>query len=181
MPEFNWKTIFFKKKNNNLYIILIVGILMILASNFLFTSGSGKEVKQSEKKTDETKTERRLETILASVSGVGDVDVMITYDTGKEYVTVVNRTGTVLDSTETDVQGGGRQSTESNEETETVMVNSGNESTPFISKEIEPKIRGVLIVAEGAGNVNVRMNVMNAVAAVMDVPYHRIQVLPKAK
>ena len=41
---------------------------------------------------------------------------------------------------------------------------------------INPKIEGVIVTAEGAGNVNIKSNIIAAVEAVTGVPTHKIQV-----
>ena len=60
------------------------------------------------------------------------------------------------------------------------MQGSGNSQQPFVSKEVLPRVRGVLVVAEGANNKRVNMELTDAVAAVLDVPYHKIKVLEKS-
>ncbi|GAF16583.1 stage III sporulation protein AG [Bacillus sp. JCM 19046] len=47
-----------------------------------------------------------------------------------------------------------------------------------ISKE-KPAVAGVLVVAEGVDNVQVRAWVVEAVSRLLDVAPHRVSVLPK--
>lgn len=171
------------KNKNNLYILLVVGILILIVSNLLFSSKPKKEDKSTPQVTSgqsAAEAEKRLEEILSKAAGVGNVEVMVTYDTGPEKVTVHDAQSSKTSQEEPQTQGGMRKTDETNSDVQTVMVTEGGQSQPFVSKEIEPKIRGVLVVADGAREESVKIGITNAVAAVLDVPYHRIQVLPKA-
>lgn len=170
-------------KKKNLYILLFVGIFILIASN-IFTPTKDKNSKESESFVQVysiENEEKRLENILSKVYGAGKTEVMITYDTGVEKVIVQD--SKISESNSTDVEGTGGESKENDtvEEKQTVMNGSGNSQTPFISKEINPRVRGVLVLAEGAGNTKTNYDLTNAVAAVLDVPYYRIQVLKKTK
>ena len=41
-----------------------------------------------------------------------------------------------------------------------------------------PKIEGAIVIAEGAGNANVKANIIQAVAAVTGVATYKVQVFP---
>jgi stage III sporulation protein AG len=45
---------------------------------------------------------------------------------------------------------------------------------PMVVKEVYPKVKGVIVTAEGAGDISVRKAISEAVAAALDVPAHRI-------
>lgn len=170
------------KNKQNISFLLIAGIVILLLSNSVFSS----ENKKTEKKEKDVTSisikndEERLEKILSKVYGAGKTDVMITYDTGVEKITVKNSKISKSTSDDTEKSGGETSSTQISEEHQTVMNGSGNSLTPFVTKEVNPRVRGVLVVADGAGDETVRYNLTNAVAAVLDVPYYRIQVLKKS-
>ncbi len=174
----------FKKmrlEKKTLYIFLSVGILILILSN-MFANSNEKNTNKSESPNIISKEndEIRLEKILSKVHGAGKTDVMITYDTGIEKVTIQNSKISKSSSNDTEKSGGEEMTNEISEERQTVMNGSGNSQTPFITKEVNPRVRGVLVVADGAGDEIVRYNLTNAVAAVLDVPYYRIQVLKKS-
>ena len=171
------------KNKNNLYILLIAGILILVVGNLLFSSKPKKADKAAPKAAavqSAADAEKRLKDILSKADGVGNVEVMVTYDAGPEKVTVQNAQSSKTSQEEPQTQGGMRKTDETSSDLETVMVTEGGQSQPFVSKELEPKIRGVLVVADGAREESVKIGITNAVAAVLDVPYHRIEVLPKA-
>jgi len=174
------KKLYSEKKN--LYILLAVGIVILISGNIL---GSSKN-KSENIKINETENfniqndEKRLEEILSYVDGAGKTKVMITYDTGAEKVIVQNSKISKTSSGDKMRSGGEKETVDLSEERETVMNGSGSSQTPFVSKEITPKVRGVLVVAEGADDSKVKFELTNAVAAVLNVPYYRIQVLKKS-
>ena len=48
---------------------------------------------------------------------------------------------------------------------------------PLIVKQNMPAVRGVLVVAEGAEDIRVRTEMLNAVAALMDISMDQIEIL----
>ena len=117
--------------------------------------------------------------MLSCIRGAGRVDVMITYDSGPEIVpamsTNVNSTGS--ETSEGSRSSSSQQSTESTEPA-TVSGSGGNE--PIVLKEIEPVVRGVIVVAEGAADIEVRLDLQRAVRAVLDIPLSRIEVFERS-
>jgi len=138
--------------NKSLYIIIIIGVVFMLLPVF----GGEKNDNQKPQGYDEYSDEVRLEKILQDVRGAGKVSVMITY-----YGTV----GYNLEFEE--------KKSEAAFENSAVM--EGN--SPFIKSEFYPKVKGVIIVADGAENPEVKKALYDAAAAVLEVSSHRICVL----
>ena len=104
--------------------------------------------------------EKKLETVLAKMEGVGDVAVMITVsDTGENVV-------------EKDTK-----KTENELDEETVYVENGSGTYPYVQNEKMPTVEGVVVVAEGGGNARVASNISEAVQALLPVEAHRIKVV----
>lgn len=59
------------------------------------------------------------------------------------------------------------------------MVQKGETDEPLVVETMKPKIRGVLVVAEGAENIEVKKWIIEAVTRVLDVPSYRVAVMPK--
>lgn len=121
--------------------------------------------------------EKRLEAVLLSVDGVGEVKVMITLkDNGEKQL----RSDTVREhsnTNETDSAGGSRSVQEGREEYSTVILNDGTGDSPYVTRETMPEIEGVLVVAQGAGSASVKSEIYEAVQALFNVPAHKIKVL----
>ena len=125
--------------------------------------------------------EQRLETILQRMRGVGDVQVMITFrDQGES---IVEKDVTMREDTqegeqkegETDTVNGGSGSCENSETT--VYARSDGDETPFVNRAILPKIDGVLIVAEGGDDSEVRKNISESVEALFGLDAHKIKIV----
>lgn len=129
----------------------------------------------------EQRLEAALEAILSQVAGVGRVAVHVTLESGSRTVLGQNLTTRTRTSTERDAAGGTRTVTETDESQNLVVVRPGGQGGgegPVVQELYLPRIRGVLVVAEGAFDPSVRGRLFRALTAYLDVPAHRIQVLP---
>lgn len=125
--------------------------------------------------------ERRLEGVLSSVSGSGDVQVTITMAAGPEYLYAKNLSEQTRTVEEKDKSGGNRTTTEVNEEGDLVLVRSvsGGQEEPVLIRATRPEIAGVLVLAEGARDPGLREELVQAVVTVLAIPAHKVTVLPK--
>lgn len=122
--------------------------------------------------------EQKLKEILSKVAGVGKVEVMITVAESKELVTLKDAPYTHDSVNEDDGEGGSRESITITQEDETVMTTSGSgETAPYIVKEIQPSIEGVLVVVEGGADARIKLDIVEAVEALFDLPTHKIKVM----
>lgn len=123
--------------------------------------------------------EAQLKEILSNIEGVGEVSVMVNLDSTAQVVYEKNKSTQQSTTTENDREGGTRNLEDSREEEQVVMARDGSGEEPVIQMTRKPPTRGVLIVASGAGNMQVKAWITEAVQRVLDVPPHRISVLPK--
>jgi len=156
---------FFKNMNKGIfYLILIIGIVLMV-----FIGGDEKEREENVKpeKDFETSLEVRLEEIIGTIKGVGAVDVMITYyETAEKNI--------AYDVRESD-KTNHNQNNDKTIDKQAVI----SDGSPMIVKEVYPKVKGVIVSAEGANDVNIKKNISEAVQAVLDVPAHRVCVYEK--
>ena len=180
-------------------VILVLGVFIMLISNF---SGLQKETNaiETNKNTEEqaetvfslkreTKAkaiadyeeryEDQLKEALEAIAGVGDVEVIVNVDTAEMKVIEKNRTTQQQTTDETDREGGKRKVDDTSINEEVVIVRDGEKESPIILTTKKPEIRGVLVVAKGADNLQVKKWIVEAVTRVLDVPSHRVAVLPK--
>lgn len=114
--------------------------------------------------------EQRLMDTLSCVRGAGKVKVMITYETGSEIVPAMNTDVTSSVS----VSGENQTRTESSSPV-TTYQNGENEAIVLMEKE--PTVRGVIVVAQGAADISVRLKLQAAVQAVLGVEAEKVEVL----
>ncbi len=166
------------EKKNKWIIFLIIGAICFLA----FGNFGGGEKKDAEKKDLSVKneiviseyieqTETRLVDILSDIKGVGNVRVMLSFDSVGEKVLAKDSKNELSE----DVDGEKNTSSSQNEE-KIFLFGSGTEEKPFIVKECLPVPSGVLVVASGAENESVRLEVYESVKALFGISGHRIKV-----
>ena len=170
-------------------ILLIIGLLLAVIA---WPTGDGeKNAKGNERDpakegderiaqgvnnlTYEEQLEGKLEAILSKVKGVGEVKVMITLISSSELVLQVDEQNMTDKVSETDSDGGTTSSIQSENTRETVLT--GSAEGPFVIKEINPQVSGVLILAQGAGSAAVKNEICEAVEALFNLPIHKIKVL----
>lgn len=170
-----------KKSFYNLLIILFTGMLLLYFSKS-FGNSNLKENNPSKEMPEnliidnsyEANLERRLKKTLSLIEGVGQIDVLITLENSREIVTKDDYFKEKSTTTEEATNGDKREILNGKEEKTTVKING---DSPLILKEISPKISGVLIVAQGGGNAEIKNNLINATKALLGVDIHKIEVL----
>jgi stage III sporulation protein AG len=116
--------------------------------------------------------ETNLSQILAQIKGAGRVDVMITFESGVEQVYAYST------DTQTNRTNDGAKETSVVVDKNTIVVTNGQ---PVIIKEIMPLIKGVLVVAEGADNAAVRLQLLKAVQALLEVKPANVEIFAMKK
>ncbi|MFP3359212.1 stage III sporulation protein AG, partial [Planococcus sp. SIMBA_143] len=74
---------------------------------------------------------------------------------------------------------GKRSIEDKSQEEEIVIVNNGDKEVPIVKETKKPKVSGVLVVAKGADNIQIKKWIIEAVTRSLNVPSHRVSVLPK--
>ena len=122
--------------------------------------------------------EEELEAFLSLVCGAGRVRVMVSAPAGRETVFAVDSTINRSYILEEDAQGGTRDQRQNTTQEQTVIITDRNGlDQPLILREVEPRIEGIVIIAEGGGDPIVRDALTRAAMAVLATEAHRIQVL----
>ncbi|MFN2745387.1 MULTISPECIES: stage III sporulation protein AG [Bacillus] len=127
----------------------------------------------------EQEYENQLKEILETIIGVDDVSIVVNVDATSLKVFEKNQKTQETSTSETDKQGGKRTVTEISSDEEIVMIKNGQEETPVVVQTKKPEIRGVLVVAQGVDNVQIKKTIIEAVTRFLDVPSHRVAVAPK--
>lgn len=183
-----------KKLVENCAIMLVVGVILIIAAGPFLGGNKDKNIEEVRKTQEQGETgiqtvsaydflERKMEALLSNIRGAGKVDVMITYYSGTEKVPAFDVKKKNSETDETDSEGGKRNITQSEYESVTIFEDSHSAGgrQPVILKEVYPEVKGIVIVAEGAGNAAVKEQLARAAAVLMDVPLYKIQVLERKK
>ena len=185
---FDWIKKYLEKVNNkelmrNLFIILIIGIILIIIADIFIKEKKG--VNQNLKLENEIKNpintetdygtvlENKLEDVLSQLKGVGSVKVMITLEDTIEKIPAFNTTKNNETTNELDSQGGTREIIR---EDTTIQVVTGSEGSLIVLKEIKPTIKGVIVIAEGAEDLEVKERLYEAVKTVLGISGSKVEV-----
>lgn len=161
-------------RKENLVVLVLMGILLSVIA-WPVRSKEDEAIKEtsmtviSEEKTPEesvrlkatdqddyiSRLERKLETLLGEIEGVGEVCVMITVQESEALVVEKDQTG---------------------DSEKTVYGEQTGSSIPYVVKTVYPKIEGVLVIAEGANGGKVKQHITEAIQALFDIPVHKIKV-----
>ena len=182
------KELISKKYVANIMVILAVAVIaLIFSSEFLAKDSSyknniketlGDTLVQEDTflKTEEEIIEARLKEILEKIKGSGKVEVMVTFELGAEIVPALNTVESKDTTEEKDANGGVRTVTSQNITENIVTVGGTSGNNPMVLKEIKPQVRGVIVVAEGAEDPEVKMRLYDAVKTVLQVSANKVQV-----
>lgn len=168
-------------------LILAGALLMVLA----IPAESGKTEEKGTQKSQEKDAvanetdqedyaqnlEARLEKTLSGIEGAGRVQVMITFEDSGESVVEKDTTRETSDLQESDKEGGNRAQKNMTSSQSTVYYEESSDKTPFVGKEMMPKIAGVLVVAQGGDKTSVKQNISEAVMALFQIDVNRIKVV----
>ncbi|WP_347549666.1 stage III sporulation protein AG [Pseudalkalibacillus hwajinpoensis] len=190
-----------KKKGIPLLYLIIaasIGIVFMFAGNFFSTSDPDQEVFSEQTNSPDSDPafnhsksnpstmaeyenvyETQLKEALDEVAGVSDATVIVNLDSTEEKVIEKNRTSTDKYTYETPNEGGSRKIEEQSSEDQVVTVQNDNGQEPIVISIKKPVVRGVVVVAIGAENMEVKKMIVDAVTRLLDVKSHRVMVLPK--
>ena len=162
-------------RKQKLIILACVGVIVLLVttasqSQSILTTSENTSVEAFEKAQ-----EKRLKAVIEKIAGVGEVYVMITASTSAERVIEKEVTTSTENIQESDAQGGTRSSASQNTSEAALYEQDGQ--MPYVIKEIQPKIEGVAVAAQGADNSEIVREITETVAVLFDVPVHKIKVV----
>lgn len=167
-----------KKATKFIVILLIIAVIIIFASEMLFSGESKKTAETSFTfDLDEVtrNTEERVEEILHSINGVGKVEVMITFEGS-----VRNKYAVDFKVTEdTKNTAGGDTEVHYDKDEEHIIINNGDKEEALKEYYTLPEIKGVVVVCEGGGSTAVRERVLSAVTTVLNIGSDKVYVAEK--
>lgn len=185
--DFFQKKVWKKWDKSQWTILILTGILLMVVAI------PTEERKENESKIQENQEQQiqeltsqkdyarelevKLKDTLSKINGVGQVEVMITLEDMGESVVEKDQTNETSDLQETDSTGGVRREQNVQTTRATVYGEEGDQKSPFVGKEMMPKVSGVLVVAQGGENTVVKQNISEAVMALFQIDVNRIKVV----
>lgn len=168
----------FKKKLQYLAIALIV--IVILAIYFSAAGGAPKQEPEAAAavpvaEASASSLEDRLQETLSKIAGAGRVQVMITYESSSEIVPAIS-VDTQTSTTTDESDNGSRITNTENKQSEVVTVNGSDGSKALVLKENSPPIKGVIVVAQGADDIGVKLSLLSAVQTILNISPDQVDV-----
>ncbi len=147
----------FIKKIKPEYVLIFAAVIAVIALFASSISSSADEKSESSSADAYVEMlENKLSTELSKIKGAGRVSVIISVERGI----------TSELATETAARG-------DEEVTSPIIVNG----KPIMLGELYPKIKGVVIVAQGGDKLTVKMSILNATRVFLDVDVNKIEIL----
>ena len=155
---------FFNKLKNTkgiglISICIVVGIVLIIIGNLDFSKPEIKSSVVPETNYIEIYTQQledKIIKLIEHIEGVSGVNVMLTLESGNEYVYAQNRNGEIRDY---------------------VIINEADRSeSTVLVREVNPQIRGLAVVCGGGDNPLVQSRVINLLSALFNLSTNRIYV-----
>lgn len=174
-----FKDIYVRLKGiKNIEIIVAIIAIALLILGYSLISSEKKKTADTQPQIQESSVEMtkhlelQLSQVLSQINGAGAVEVMITYSGSTEKI-IANTKSTHTNSS----TGSGAINTSTSTVTETpIIINSNGSSRLYVTKEIMPDVKGVIVVAQGAGSAKVRLELMRAVQTVLNVSANNIEI-----
>lgn len=192
-----------KIRLNYLIIVLVAGVFLMLLGSYLNDDGEEEAVMNLEQPQDQHEAEetpvfkseedeesmirdayedhyqQQLKEALEQIVGVSNVTVMIHTAGSEKNIYQTDSQHREQMTEETDSEGGTRKVQDTSDDEQAVIIRSGDKEEPLIVRTEKPEVTGVLVVANGVDNIQVKTWVVEAVSRGLDVPSHRVSVMPR--
>ena len=164
-----------------LIIIGIVGIILILLSEFLPASSNNNtktQVFSSKQYTQDL--ENQLATLVSGIEGAGKTNVMVTLEDSGDNVYAVQENKNT-DTTQ-NVQGSSvteNQQTDQTDQQYIIIDDSNGGQQALLQTQTEPKVQGVVVVCEGGDDPVVVQRIIDTITVALDIPSNQVCVTKK--
>ena len=186
----NKQPLFTKLAENQTYrkviiIACLIGIALIFLSGLFKSDGSESEKKSSENEVTPQQYALQLENsltdIVTKIQGVGNAEVLVTLERGTQYVYATEEKKS--NQTTEDKSDGTVTKNEENDNSEEkyIIIKDANGGQKALAvTQVQPIIKGVVVVCDGGDNPTVQQNIVSAVTTALDISSVRVCVI-KAK
>ena len=175
------KELLLKDKSRYFIIFLgVIGITLIFASNF--SKGKLKENKKTDKDLSIVDTyeykkqlEENLKNIISEISGVGKTQVLVTLESSMQnvYATEQKKNKEALEDKNENERSKKQESNEIETKYITIRDSDGTEKALSVM-QIQPTIKGVVVVCTGGDNIDVKNKVIEAVKTALNITSKRV-------
>lgn len=181
------QTVLGKKGASILIVVGIVGVSLIVLSEFWPASGSagnsgntnisGSSSSSTNAAGYADELESKLSGIIGQISGVGRVQIFVTVENGVKYIYEESQKTTSDKSVTSDNDGSTKTQENVNNQKDTVIIkNSDGSEQALILTEIQPTVKGVVVVCDGGNDPVVEEKIMEAITTALDIPANHVSI-----
>jgi len=154
-----------KEDKKTLLVILMsfIGIFLIFLSEMLSHEDSEAANSYTQINFEHRDEKEELKSIIEKIEGVGNAEVMITYEGSSETVYAYDKSEQSDDS---DIKN----------EQEHIILDKGNTEEGLPVKEIYPRVTGVAVVCEGGGSPTVKNEITQMLKALYGISSNNISI-----
>lgn len=170
---------FFKKLKTikHIEIIIVVIFISLLLLIYFYGFKTEKTSSASNMQSDNLtyinsseyakELENKILKVVTSLKGVKNATVFVSLESGSELVIAKTTEEKTIQT------GSGTNVTIT---TSPVLVSNGGKESPIILAENLPKVQGIIVVASGTEDVNIKLNIYRILETIFSIPSDRIQV-----
>lgn len=161
-----------KIKNIKHIEFIILGIFIcVIVLIFLSTTSFKASSKTSESIDYSTFLENKLEKVLSNINGAGDVSVMVTVDSSAELIIATSKEEKTTSSSSSNSESSNTTTVET-----PILITENGVTSPLVLQEIMPDVLGVIVVAQGANDAKIRLELLKAVQSVLNIEISCIEI-----
>lgn len=164
-----------KKQTAIFFIIGLIGILIIGASE-LFSTNEKKSVSTNYESISIEEYTENLENkvvdMISAIHGAGKTKVMISLEATEEREYAIDK------NTQENTQNSQDETQKRKDEQTEIVLIEGNDGKKkaLITKTIQPKIKGVLVICQGADDVNVNECITSSISTLLGISSNKISI-----
>lgn len=176
------KTLFSEERRGRVLVAVgILGMLLVLLSQCSFSAHTDTPAQTdsaSVSAEEYTKAlEKRLGNLIESMEGVGRAQVMVTLESSAQMVFATEekvQTDRMQDVTGEEKR---REQVSGNSQSSLVLVDAGSGKRPLVKAQLEPTIRGVVVVCAGAESRVVSARIVDVVTTALGIGANKVCVV----
>lgn len=115
--------------------------------------------------------EQRLADIVGGIQGAGECRVMVTLENGVEYLYATEQK---INSSRAEKNDGSDVSQADTSQDSVILIDTDNGKQGLLVTEIQPTVKGVVVVCSGGDKAAVQQQIVKAVSTVLDIAASRV-------
>lgn len=151
----------------------LVAICLIAVSEWIPSSKTVNTTQSVDVRAYAEQLEQQLTAMVESMEGAGHCRVMITLENGVEYI-YANEQSNTSDRIEDHSATSDKTTVRDDTESSYVIINSADGRQGLLVTEIQPTVRGVVVICDGGENEELRDRIRQMVSTALNITASRV-------